>query len=542
MSGYPIRILLVEGIAADRSATVRALKQARLPSELHVAATRGDALAQLRASHFDVVLIETPLRADGTPPSPTAPENTGESADRPAGTHVTTDTELFCSLAPYLGDATPILLTACRDDSMATDGFHPSAQDILIKRSDRRHLDFLPPAVSRAFALCQTRRLVRKTYEGVLALWDRKAGDRRADPTDRLSWRDVVEGLPHALLVLQAAPARIEFVNRAAELLLGYGRDDLVGKSAELLVAPRHRGRAPLAPDGPPPSPDELDFEIDLQRKNGHQFRARLRYSQLDRESGGRSLVTLVRTDGRAQVEQRLVRQILELQRANTQLADFAHTVCHDLKAPLRAIHNLVARLEEESSRRDKGAALEPVQQLRDRVRGLDRLLDNLLKYALVGGMRSGREWVDCNGLLREIVELLGVPAAFPVVVRSELPRFETARTPLAQVLRNLIENAIKHHHRRTGRIEVEARDRGEFYEFCVRDDGPGIPREHRDRVFQLFPTHDANGERGGMGLAIIRKIVAQQGRRVRIATPPEGAGTAIHFEWNKRWSLRSDP
>ena len=546
MRGHRIRILLVEGAAADRAATIRSLRQLPLANELRVAATGDEALAELRSSPFDVVLIETPLPNDPEPlPEGAAPPK-GESPRPPVPALALTDSGPLRRLAPHLGDATPILLAADRDAPHATSCLHPDTWLCLVKRSDRRHLDAIPSAVARAMALRRCHRWVRQTYRDLLAICDDGGAGTGEDSRGELPWRALLVGLPQALLVLDPS-AQVTFANRAAEQLLGYDGEELVGQSVERFVTPCHRGRMGLAPGGEGDSgggevPRETSLEVGLQRKGGEQFRADLRCCRLDGEGGGRTLVTLARTGGRAQVQQRLIRQVLELQRANTQLADFAHTVCHDLKAPLRAIHNLVARVEEELDPPRRAAPSESIRRLRDRVQGLDRLLDNLLKYALVGSMRSGREWVDCNGLLREIVDLLGIPATFPVVARRELPRFETARTPLAQVLRNLIENAVKHHHRPAGRIEVDARDRGDFYEFSVGDDGPGIPREYRDRVLQPSWTQDAKGGRSAMGLAIVRKIVSQQGRRVRIATPPAGAGTTVLFEWNKRWSLRGDP
>jgi signal transduction histidine kinase len=82
----------------------------------------------------------------------------------------------------------------------------------------------------------------------------------------------------------------------------------------------------------------------------------------------------------------------------------------------------------------------------------------------------------------------------------------------------------------------VSARDRGERLEFAVTDDGPGIPAQQRERVFQMFYTLQPRDkvEGNGIGLAVVQKVVATRGGKVTIEDNPEGRGTTIRFDWPK--------
>jgi len=113
----------------------------------------------------------------------------------------------------------------------------------------------------------------------------------------------------------------------------------------------------------------------------------------------------------------------------------------------------------------------------------------------------------------------------------------ETDRTQLQLVLQNLITNAIKHHDGTSGRIRVEALAEGDGYRFTVTDDGPGIPPQHRERVFQMFQTLRPRDEveASGMGLALVRKAVEHAGGTITLDDAPGGRGARFSFTWPKR-------
>ncbi len=228
-----------------------------------------------------------------------------------------------------------------------------------------------------------------------------------------------------------------------------------------------------------------------------------------------------------------------ELARSNADLESFAYVASHDLKAPLRGIDNLAMWLEE-----DLGSALEEQSRrhmdlLRGRVKRLERLLDDLLSYSRVGRADPEIVRVDVAELISEVTKDMGLPPGFKVETQGNMPVFSTAIGLLELVFRNLIGNAVKHHDRDSGLVEISVSDQGDAFGFAVSDDGPGIAEGYRERVFEMFQTLKTRDEveGSGIGLAIVKKVVESQGGLVWLETVPENRGTSVYFSWTKEWS-----
>lgn len=231
--------------------------------------------------------------------------------------------------------------------------------------------------------------------------------------------------------------------------------------------------------------------------------------------------------------DQELADKINQLERANKELDQFVYVASHDLKAPLRAVENL-ARLVERATQEllppDKHEYLELMQS---RVKRMEALLDDLLSYSRVGRVATPVVTVDCNQLLRDIVALFDPPVSFTISIQNNLPVLRAQRAPLEQVFRNLIGNALKHHGRPEGKIVITGIDEGEYIRFAVSDDGPGIPAEYHEKVFQMFQTLKPRDEveGSGMGLALVKKVVEDQGGQVTLQSEV-GKGSCFTFTW----------
>jgi len=236
-------------------------------------------------------------------------------------------------------------------------------------------------------------------------------------------------------------------------------------------------------------------------------------------------------------LEQRVTERTTELERSNRELDQFAYIASHDLKEPLRAINNLARWIAEDAGQVLPQPSIEHLVKLRGRVQRMERLLDDLLAYSRVGRREGEVEIVQTKVLVEEVVYLLTPPKGFTVQIDEELPALVTPHAPLALVFRNLIGNALKHHHQPTqGEVHVRAQDLGDFIEFCVSDNGPGIDPHHHERIFELFqvlrPRDEVEGS--GMGLAIVKKTVEHRNGRIYVDSTP-GQGTAFCFTWPKR-------
>ena len=115
------------------------------------------------------------------------------------------------------------------------------------------------------------------------------------------------------------------------------------------------------------------------------------------------------------------------------------------------------------------------------------------------------------------------------------MPALTTERLLIEQVFSNLISNAIKHHDRPDGKVEISVKDQGKFYEFAVKDDGRGIPSEYHEKVFGIFQTLEARDkvENTGIGLSIVKKIVETQGGNIHLSSEVD-RGTTFYFTWQK--------
>lgn len=230
-----------------------------------------------------------------------------------------------------------------------------------------------------------------------------------------------------------------------------------------------------------------------------------------------------------AQVD--LARKLVELERSNRDLDDFAYVASHDLKSPLRDIHNLASWIEEDLGSSLAEATARHVRVLRERILRMERLLDDLLAYSRAGRAAPTPELVPLEAAVTEAVGFLQ-PKRHEVVVDASVAEVNATPVGFALVLRNLIANAIKHHDRGSGRIVVEARPAEGGVDVVVRDDGPGIAPEYHERVFRLFQTLRPRDEvdASGMGLAIVKRVVESHSGSVTIES--EGRGTAIRTFW----------
>lgn len=226
----------------------------------------------------------------------------------------------------------------------------------------------------------------------------------------------------------------------------------------------------------------------------------------------------------------------IALQMRNQELDDFARIVSHDLKAPLRAVSSLSEWILE-----DMQQGLVPTEtrnqldMLRSRVLRMNALIDGLLEVARVGRQRVEPEPITLHQLLDELVDSLSPPQTF-IIKRPDVDTTLMVRKVLlSQTIANLLSNALKHHDKAEGEISVTSKENAHQYEFVIADDGPGIPYEDRDRVFEMFQTlaNDKSTINTGIGLALVKKIVEEEGGKLWLEenTP---RGCKFCFIWPK--------
>lgn len=244
----------------------------------------------------------------------------------------------------------------------------------------------------------------------------------------------------------------------------------------------------------------------------------------------------LARADELAKMTAILAKTTTNLKKRNQELDQFAYVVSHDLKAPLRAIANLSSWIEEDLHEVMTSDTQQQMNLLRGRVHRMEALINGLLEYSRVGRIHTAVEVVNVSKLLMDVIDSLAPAPTYQIEVETPMPVFETQRLPLEQVFSNLISNAIKHNRKKAGYVKISAQDQGEFYEFSVADNGPGIAPQYHEKVFVIFSTLEARDkvENTGIGLSLVKKIVETQGGTIKLESN-EGEGAIFRFTWPKK-------
>ena len=235
-----------------------------------------------------------------------------------------------------------------------------------------------------------------------------------------------------------------------------------------------------------------------------------------------------------------LLRLNQELERKNTDLNSFAHIAAHDLREPLRGIHNFSRFLREDCGNQmdaDCLRKLDTITALSDRV---DHLLEALLHYSDVGRivLRTGETPLD--RLLDEALE--GLPSLLAdrqVEVRRPhpLPAVRCDPVLVREVFANLVTNAVKYSPGPDPWVEIGWRegrpDDGERGPVVfVRDGGIGVRPRHHAEIFEIFRRLHARDEYGGgsgIGLAIVKSVAERHGGRAWVESEP-GQGATFLF------------
>src|SRR5439155_4268943 len=173
-------------------------------------------------------------------------------------------------------------------------------------------------------------------------------------------------------------------------------------------------------------------------RKDGSEFPVEIGLNPIQTDDGVFVLSAVVDITERKNAEQKIQRYAAELEISNRELDQFAYSASHDLKAPLRAIDNLATWLTEDLGPQLPAESRRDLELMQQRVRRMERLLNDLLEYSRVGRVGHHSEKVNPTALVRDVVALLAPPETFTVTI-GEMPTLVTQKTPLEQVFRNLI-------------------------------------------------------------------------------------------------------
>lgn len=344
----------------------------------------------------------------------------------------------------------------------------------------------------------------------------------------------IVENAPDAIAVTDLHGQLLSW-NPGAQRLLGYVAAEIIGQPVRMLI-PRDRvdEEADLV-SRVIAGQSVAEFDSVRLLKDGSSIDVALSMSPIRDRSGAVIAIARIMRDitGRKRHEHELQRNNAVLAQMNQELDAFVYTASHDLRSPLTGIATVAQWILDDDAQLSEQSR-ERLTLIRARIARMQRLLDDIRYYALADRMYapSGAP-MSAAALVADVVATVHVPDGFSVTLDASLDSVEITRTPLQQIMLNLINNAIKHHDRRTGIIEVRVESRGSWLRFSVIDDGPGIPEAYRESVFAMFSTLKPRDqvEGSGMGLALVKKIVERMGGRCGIDAVA-ARGTLFWFDW----------
>ncbi len=238
-------------------------------------------------------------------------------------------------------------------------------------------------------------------------------------------------------------------------------------------------------------------------------------------------------------LEQRVQARTEQLAARNEELKEFAYTVSHDLKAPLRGIAGYANELDRKHCEGLSDRARFCLTQILTAASHLDQLIEDLLRYSRLDAETPSPTTVNLGSLVEMILrhrDLAIREQHIHVTVDIPFATLQSWERGLVQVMSNLIDNAIKYSRKANPpRLRIAATSLDRAWRVTVSDNGVGFDMKYHDRLFKLFNrlVRMEEFEGTGAGLAIARKVLEKQGGRIWAESAP-GQGATFFVELPK--------
>jgi PAS domain S-box-containing protein len=334
-------------------------------------------------------------------------------------------------------------------------------------------------------------------------------------------------------------------VNQAECRMLGYEAGELLGRPVWNFVAPELAERRISAFQAVVAGNQQgAQSEWELRDRDGNSLLVRLDENQILDSQGlvvGLRGTMLDVTELRQQAEL-LTRQAADLARSNAELEQFAYVASHDLQEPLRMVASFMQLLARRYKGRLDESADEYIGFAVDGAKRMQQLISDLLALSRVGTRGGEFQDVPLESVVSETLLNLGptIEHSGATVTHDPLPSVVGDRGQLAQLLQNLIGNAIKFHRAEPPRVHIAAAEGDQEWTISVSDNGIGIAPQHSDDIFRIFQQLHTRDEYPGtgIGLAICRKIAQRHSGRIWFDSVP-GTGTTFRFTIPRRAGQR---
>lgn len=355
----------------------------------------------------------------------------------------------------------------------------------------------------------------------------------------------IIENIPNMIFIKDAAELKFVRLNRAGENLLGYSRDQLLGKSDHDFF-PKDESDHFVAKDREVLAGGKVleIAEEPVQTANKGIRLLRTKKVAVLGENGLATHLLGISEDITQQKE--MEKEILnlntilkaraeELEASHKSLESFTSAATHDLRSPLSVIGGYAGLLEKNYASRLDEKGQRYVSAIRGNIKSMAKLIDDLLAFSKLGQREISKASVNMQGLAQQVIDEIlqrHTNGNKPRIVLEALPTAPADAALLRQVWVNLLSNAVKYSSRTPSPlIEVTGRLDGAEAIYSVRDNGAGFSMDQYDKLFEIFQRlhSDDEFEGTGVGLPIVQRVVTRHGGRVW-AESKVGQGAVFHF------------
>lgn len=345
--------------------------------------------------------------------------------------------------------------------------------------------------------------------------------------------RDIKSALDEsAIVAITDQKGIITYTNENFRTISKYTKEELIGQDQQIINSGYHPTKFTRNIFVTIANGNVWKGEIKNRAKDGSYYWENTTIVPFLNENGKPYQYIAISTDITQEklAKENLNSALVDLEKKNKELDQYAYIVSHDLKAPLRAINNLSEWIVEDMPEMPEEVNTN-FELLRGRIQRMENLINGVLEYSRIGRTKIEKETTDLKKVLSQIVDSVVPNEGFEIVIEDTLPTIETEKILIQQVFSNLVSNSVKYNDKPIGKIECLYELLPDFHQFTVKDNGPGIAEEYHKKVFEVFQTIEARDkkESTGIGLSIVKKIIEEKGGAIYIESKNDN-GTSFIF------------
>jgi len=326
---------------------------------------------------------------------------------------------------------------------------------------------------------------------------------------------------------------RILTANKAFLKMTHYNEEDLIGKIGYEILVSKEEAKRIQKMNASRQEGESSIYEIEYLTKE-REIRHMMVSGGPNRDIKGNVIGSIgIHLDISKLKELEKLREklIQDLTESNDELSNYAHVVSHDLKTPLRSISAAMSWLKEDNKDKLDDMSQSYLEIVDESLVKMDKIISDTLKYSELKRKSNTESEVDLNHLLSHLInELKQSYSHTAIEISGTLPKLKINETKALQIFQNILDNACKYRDpNKKSQVTVSCGVIFGFYEFQIKDNGIGIPKESEHRVFEIFQKLNNNKDSNGVGMSIVKKIVETYGGKIWFESEV-GKGTTFKF------------